>query len=369
MANVHEEELEACRREIDDVDGQIVDLLNRRARLAQRIGEVKRQEKDATFVPGREQQVLNNVLLANGGPLSRDHVRAIYTEILSASRALQRPLRIAYLGPEATFTHRAATTSFGRFADYTPTRRLEDVFQYAEQGHVDYGVVPIENSTEGAVSHTLDLFVDSPLKICSEILLVITHHLLANCRVEQVQRVHSHPQGLAQCRRWLAEHLPHAELIEESSTAHAAQRAASESQAAAIGTEEAAELYGLDVLADNIQDQAHNFTRFLVVGQEMSQPSGYDKTSIIFAVRDRVGALHAALGVFAGRGINLTRIESRPSKRRAWEYIFFADFVGHPLDDRVAGALTDLERECTLVKVLGAWPLEQRNDFRAQATD
>ena len=388
------EALAAIRQEIDAIDRQLIALLNRRAAASVEVARIKRATEGATYVPGREQEVLRNVLQANTGPLDEAHVRAIYAEILSASRALQRPLRIAYLGPERTFTHRAAEAAaqarFGSFVEYAAGRTVDEVFALVERGLADYGVVPVENSTEGSVGQTLDLFIDSPLKICAEIPLRITHHLVgrpagsipggqggrgalaptSDFRLQTsdflgaVRRVYSHPQALAQCRRWLLANLPHAETLESSSTAAAAQRAAEEAGVAAIGTEAAAERYGLAVLARSIQDQAHNTTRFLLVGHAIAEPSGRDKTSLLFSVRDRVGALHDVLGVFARRGINLTRIESRPSRRQPWEYVFFVDFAGHPSDTPAAAALAELEGACTMVKVLGAWPMEERVEDR-----
>jgi len=359
-------DLEAWREQIDALDRQIVALLNRRAELARQIGWSKRNQGEAVFIPEREEAVLRNVLAANCGPLTTAHLRAIYGEVLSASRALQRRLRVAYFGPAATFTHRAARVRFGSFAEYVPARSIDEVFARTETGEADYGVVPVENSTEGAVTHTLDLFVESPLKICSEVSLPIVHHLLSRAaRLEEVQRVYSHWQALGQCRRWLAEHLPGRELVEAPSTAGAARQAAAEAGAAAIGTEEAAALYGLQALARQINDQTDNYTRFLVIGRQMSRPSGRDKTSVLFSVRDRPGALHQVLGVFARRQINLSRIESRPSKRKAWEYIFFVDLDGHPEVEPAASALAELEQECLLVKVLGAWPVEQAGEAAA----
>jgi chorismate mutase/prephenate dehydratase len=361
--------LAQIRREIDAIDRQLIELLNRRAAASVRVAQVKRAGETSTYVPGREQEVLNNVLGANAGPLTEGHVRAIYSEILSASRHLQRPLRIAYLGPEHTYTHRAAEAAarvrFGSFVEYVPARTVDDVFAMTERAQADYGVVPIENSSEGSVGPTLDLFVDSPLKICAEILLRITHHLVGRGRpgeIAHVRRVYSHPQALGQCRQWLAHNLPGAETVESSSTAMAARRAAEEEGVAAIGNETAAARYGLTLLAQSIQDQANNFTRFLLVGTSFGRRSGRDKTSLLFSVRDRVGALHDVLSVFARRGINLTRIESRPSRRQPWEYVFFVDFVGHPEDPEAAAALAEMETACTLVKVLGAWPVEGRVD-------
>jgi chorismate mutase/prephenate dehydratase len=358
--------LATIRREIDAIDRQLIELLNRRAQASVEIARIKRNGDVSTYVPSREQEVLRNVLAANRGPLTEAHVRAIYGEILSASRALQRPLRIAYLGPERTFTHLAAETAarvrFGSFVEYLPARTVADVFRMTERGESDYGVVPVENSTEGSVGQTLDLFVDTPLKICAEILLRVTHHLIGRGPLSAVRRVYSHPQAIAQCRNWLAVNLPNVETVESSSTAAAAQHAATEEGVAAIGTEDAAGQYGLRVLARAIQDQANNTTRFLLIGERIGSPSGRDKTSVLFSVRDRVGALHDVLSYFAKRGINLTRIESRPSRRQPWEYIFFVDFVGHPEDPNAAAALAEMQEACTYVKVLGAWPVEERID-------
>ncbi|HEX2036075.1 MAG TPA: prephenate dehydratase [Chloroflexota bacterium] len=361
-----EEGLAAIRQEIDDIDRQLIALLNRRAAASVEVARIKRNGEVSTYIPSREQEVLQNVLRANPGPLTEAHIRAIYGEILSASRSLQRPLRIAYLGPEGTNTHRAAETAakvrFGSFVDYVAMPTVEEVFAAAERGNADYGVVPVENSSEGSVGQTLDLFVDSPLKICAEILLRITHHLVGRGPLTAVRRVYSHPQALAQCRRWLRANLPQAETLESNSTSAAVALAAAEPHSAAIGSQEAAAQHGLPVLASAIQDQADNYTRFLLIGQSIGRPSGHDKTAILFSVRDRVGALYDVLGVFARRRINLTRIESRPSRRQPWEYVFFVDFTGHPEEANAAAALEEMNQACTMVKVLGAWPTEQRVD-------
>ena len=364
-------DLRAIRDEIDRIDRELIALLNRRAEASVEVARIKREQGGgqataSTYVPGREQEVLNNVLGANAGPLTEAHVRAIYSEILSSSRALQRPLRIAFLGPTGTFTHRAAEAAarirFGSFVDYVPARTVEEVFTLTDRGEADYGVVPVENTTEGSVGQTLDTFIDSPLKISSEILLLISHHLVGPGPLDQVTRVYSHPQALAQCRRWLTTNLPKAETVESSSTSAAAQRAAGEPGSAAIGTEEAAAQNGLTLLARGIQDQAHNTTRFLLLGKQIAARSGNDKTAILFSVRDRAGALFDVLSVFARRQINLTRIESRPSRRQPWEYVFFVDLNGHPDDTEVGAALEEVHAACTMVKVLGAWPVERRVD-------
>jgi chorismate mutase/prephenate dehydratase len=361
---LEQQQLAQIRCEIDSIDRQLIALLNRRAEASVQVARIKRNGDVATYVPSREQEVFNNVLSANAGPLTEEHVRAIWGEILSSSRALQRPLRLAYLGPEGTFTQWAAESAarlrFGSFVEYLPCRTIADVFNVTERGQTDYGVVPVENSTEGSVGQTLDLFIDTSLKICSEILLPITQHLLGRGPLSAIRRVYSKDQAIAQCRGWLATNLPDAELVETSSTTVAAERAAAEEGAASIGSEDSAAKYGLKVLARAIQDQAHNTTRFLLIGEKIGQPSGRDKTSILFSVRDRVGALHDVLAVFARRGINLTRIESRPSRRQPWEYVFFVDFAGHPEEPNAAAALEEMREACTTIKVLGAFPAEQR---------
>lgn len=371
-------DLRTIRAEIDRTDRELIALLNRRAAASVEVARIKRGHGNglpttSTYVPGREQEVINNVLAANAGPLTEAHVRTIYSEILSSSRALQRPLRIAFLGPTGTYTYRAAEAAarvrFGSFVDYVPARTVEEVFTLTDRGEADYGVVPVENSTEGSVGQTLDTFIDSPLKICSEILLLISHDLVGHGPLDGVTRVYSHPQALAQCRRWLTTSLPNAETVESSSTSAAAQRAASEPESAAIGTEEAALKNGLALLARGIQDQAHNTTRFLLLGMQIAARSGNDKTAILFSVRDRAGALFDVLSVFARRHINLTRIESRPSRRQPWEYVFFVDLNGHPDDAAVAAALDDVHAACTMVKVLGAWPVERRVDEQPRPTE
>jgi chorismate mutase/prephenate dehydratase len=353
--------LEELRSEIDELDRQLVDLLNRRMRVSQRVGELKRAGPAAggpldVYVPDRETQLLAELERINPGPLPDAALRAIYREVLSASRALQRPLRVGYLGPPATFTYEAARRHFGHASDFVPCTTIADVFEAAERQSVDYGVVPIENSTGGAVASTLDELLETQLQICGQIELPVSHFLLSSGQLEQVKRVYSHPQALAQCRRWLAAHLPHAAQVETTSTAAAAELAR-EPDTAAISTESAAELYDLPILARRIEDLTTNVTRFLIIGQHMSGPTGRDRTALVFAVQDRVGALQDALRGLAENAINLTRIESRPSRRRLWEYVFFVDLDGHPRDEPVGRALDGLVNSCTFVRVLGAWPI------------
>ena len=350
--------LAPLREQIDRIDTQILTLINRRARLATRIGHTKRKEGASAYVPGREHQVLTRLAMLNRGPLSNDAVQAIYREIISAARALEQKPRITYFGPIATYTHQAALEQFGSQADYLPVPTIPQVFAEVERGNVDYGVVPIENSSEGAVAITLDLFVDSPLKIIAERSLEIRHCLLSRTpQREKITRVMAHPQALAQCRRWLAANLPGVATEEVSSNARAAELAAATPQLAAIAGHLAAEHYKLKIVAANIQDQAANFTRFAVLGRESqpSQPTGHDKTSLLLSVRDEVGVLYRTLKPFADNTINLLRIESRPLKGRPWEYLFFIDVEGHVTDAPIAQALRDIAPLCAWVKVLGSY--------------
>ena len=351
-------DLEFCRRRIDELDIKLLELLNARAEISLQIGAIKAQAGKAIHDPVRENQVRANVAAANRGPLGGAALRAIFREIMSAMSDLQRPRRIAYLGPVATFTHQAAHSRFGGGGEFIPARTIADVFSLAEKGEADYGVVPIENSTDGVVGHTLDLLADSELQICSEISLPISQHLLSRGDLGSILRVYSHPQALAQCRAWLRDNLPNAELMEVSSTARAAEMAASDPTVAAIANELAAEEYGLSFVRRRIEDNPANRTRFLVIGRSMGERSGNDRTSILFSIKHRVGALHDALEAFLSHDVNLTRIESRPSRRKAWEYLFFVDAVGHPEDDNLGAALAELSKACMFVKVLGAWPAE-----------
>lgn len=353
--------LDELRAEMDQIDRELVALLNRRAELSLRVGEFKRTQTSTAgpvevYQPAREAQVFAQISEQNTGPLPNDSLSAIYREILSASRALQRPLKIGYLGPVATFTYEAARRHFGSGSSYVPCQTIADVFFEAEKQTVDYGVVPIENSTGGAVTFTLDQFLDTELKICAAIELPVTHNLLALGSLENVQRVYSHPQAFAQCRRWLAANLPGATLIEADSTSRAAQLLEDES-AAAISTESASEFYHVPIVARGIQDDSKNVTRFLVIGQHQGRRTGQDRTAVVFGVNDRVGALQDSLRHLAENRVNLTRIESRPSRRRLWEYVFFVDLDGHPDDETVANALRGLIQSCSFVRVLGAWPV------------
>lgn len=360
--------LEQLRKQIDTLDEELIRLLNDRVRIALEIGRAKKENGGEIYVPSREKAVLDRIAQLNRGPLPAKSARAIYREIMSASLALESNLKIAYLGPPATFTHQAAHAKFGASVDYHPVGTITDVFQAVERGVADYGVVPVENSIEGAVTHTFDQFTATPLKICAEIYLPVALYLLASVPKNQITRVCSKQEAIGQCRRWLAENLSGIEVDAVNSTALAAEMA-SKSDCAAIASRLAAELYGLNVIADNIQDACGNTTRFLVIGRNGSAPTGNDKTSIYFGIRDQVGALHDALDALKANGINMTKIESRPSRSRAWEYYFFVDFVGHADAPGIQAALSELSGHCAVLQVLGSYPRAEVEEPTPLATD
>lgn len=350
------ESLDDLRQRIDALDDQVLALLNERAGHAIKIAEVKRASNAPIYVPEREKQVFQRLSEKNTGPLNDEAIRAIYREIMSAIRALEHPVSVAFLGPRDTFSHMAAMRVFGALADYHPLPSFADIFTEVERGRIDYGVVPVESSMGGAVSDTLDRFLSSNLKIINEVMMHVSQNLLAKCPLDEVTRVYSKDNALLQCRNWLRSNLPKAELIETSSTAEAARRASAEPGAAAIASRLAAETYGLEVLAAHIEDAAHNFTRFLVLGQQMVRPTGDDKTAVLIAIKDHPGALHDILSPFANANISLTRIESRPSQQKAWEYVFFVDFLGHADDPAVKAVLDEVARQAATLKVLGSFP-------------
>src|SRR6266487_427711 len=330
------------RKAIDRLDAKIIKLLNERTQHVLEIGAIKLRAGEEVYAPHRELAVLQRVCRLNPGPISNQSLRAIYREIMSSALSLQKTMRIAYLGPEGTFTHQAAIRRFGSSLRYFPHRTITDVFSEVSKNRADYGVVPIENSTEGVVTHTLDMFVDSDLKIVAQIVLRVQHCLLGNCRRPQIKKLFAHPQSLGQCRGWVQANLPRVEIIETSSNARSAELAAKENESAAIAGVLAAEKYGLRVLEHDIQDNAANATRFLVLGRQCSPPTGKDRTSVMFSIVDQVGALHRALAPFRRYRINMTKIESRPSKRKVWEYFFFVDCDGHFNDSKVAKAVEQL---------------------------
>ncbi len=344
------------RKKIDRIDERLLSLFNKRGELAAKVGRLKNKRRRAVYDPVREEKILRRIAKKNRGPLPAHSLRAVYRELISACRGLQRSIAVSYLGPSATFTHQAARKQFGESSRYLPEKSIAAIFQEVETGGADFGVVPIENSLEGSVNNTLDMFLETPLKICSEIYLRVSHNLLSNCRIDEIERIYSHPQVFGQCRRYLREHLPHADLVEVASTARAAELAAGEKGSAALGGTLAAAVYKLKILSRNIEDAAGNITRFLVVGKNIPAGSEKDRTSILFSLAHRAGSLYDALAVFQRRGINLTRIESRPFKTRAWEYYFFVDFEGHCRQKRIKAALADLDEICRSLKILGSYP-------------
>ncbi len=349
--------IDKIRKEIDTLDKELLKLLSERGAKAKKIGKIKEGKGKKIYVPSRERQIFNRLSQSNKGPYNERAIRSIFREIISATRALERPISVAFLGPEATFTHQAATGHFGHAADFIPQADISMIFNEVEKGEIDFGVVPIENSTEGVVSYTLDKFVDSDLKICSEIIVSVDLHLISVCsKISDVKTLYSHPQALAQCRNWLARHLPHVSLKNVDSTASAAKVLSKNKNAAAIASDLAANFYGLNILARKIQDSKKNFTRFLVLGKEQAGKTGNDKTSIAFVAKDKPGILFHLLKPLANAKINLTKIESRPLKTKAWEYMFFVDLDGHSSEKRVQKALEGLEKECMRFKVLGSYP-------------
>lgn len=344
------------RKKIDVLDARLTRLLNSRAKITLDIAKIKRKSGRSIYSSDREREVIRRITLANKGPLGISALEAIYREIMSSSLSLEKPLKIAYLGPEATFTHLAALKKFGSQVEYIACDSISDVFLEVERDSAEFGVAPIENSIEGAVSHSLDMFVDSDLKICAQIILEVSHNLLGNYPANKIRGVYSNPQVFGQCRIWLQENLPNAEKIEVSSTTRAAKIASKEKYSACIASLVAAKVYRLKVIASRIEDSPHNATRFLVIGKAIAGETGYDKTSIIFSIKDRVGALHDMLLPFRKYRINLTKIESRPSKKKAWDYYFFLDLEGHQQNTRVKKALLELENKCTFLKVLGSYP-------------
>lgn len=355
-----DEEIRGLRDEIDRLDGQIVELLQRRARTAQQIGVAKADEARPTYVPARERQVIEHVQALGGdGPLTPTHLRGIFRQIIAACRAIEQPLRVAFFGPAATFTHQAALERFGGDTELVPIDSIAGVFEETQHERVDFGVVPVENSTEGPVHPTLDGLVEHDLRVCSEIVLPISMQLMARVPRDAIQTVYSIPIALAQCRGWVARNLPGRTIVDVSSTARAAMMAAEDPTGAAIGPRLAADEYGLSVVDHDIQDLATNYTRFYVIGPSViGEPTGRDKTAVVFSIRDRVGALRDAADVFARRGVNLSSIQSRPSRERAWNYVFFIELSGHERDALLTEALEELRAQCVFVKVLGSWPVE-----------
>jgi chorismate mutase/prephenate dehydratase len=349
--------VERLRSKIDDVNRKLLRLLAERARLAQAIGELKRRNGEAVYQPAREEAVLDSMAEQNLGPLTDEQVRRIFVEIISACRALERELRIAYLGPPHTYSHQAALNRFGSSAALVAEASIPDVFRAVENGRADFGVVPVENSTEGSVGVTLDLLIDTPLKIVGEVMLPVRHALLSlDGDPKKIRKIVSHQQSLAQCRTYLAANFTHCEQETAASNALAARLAAQDPACAAIASKAAASAYGLKVVADGIQDSPNNATRFLIIGSQPGARAAREKTSLLFSVPDRVGALSQALAAFARNSINLSKIESRPLRARPWQYLFFVDVAGHYEDPKLKRTLAELAHKVLFLKVLGSYP-------------
>ncbi|MBN2119428.1 MAG: prephenate dehydratase [Candidatus Omnitrophica bacterium] len=349
-------ELKKLRKRIDLLDKKLVDVITERVKVALKISDFKRNKNIHPYSPEREAEVLRRIRRLNPGIIDDEVFEFLFTQIMSITFSLSTPLKIAYLGPKATFTHLAAIKKFGEKVEFIPSSDITSLFSAVENTEVNFGVVPIENSTEGVVTHTLDMFMDSNLHICSEVVLKITHHLLASTPISKVKKIYSHPHVFPQCRKWLARHMASAILIPVETTAKAAEMVKRKKDSACIASEACSRIYNLKILARNIQDSSGNITRFLVIGKYITRPTGHDKTSILFSVKDRVGALHDMLVPFKKNRINLTKIESRPSKKKPWEYYFFVDFQGHHEDKKVKQALRELEKKCHFVNILGSYP-------------
>ncbi len=349
--------LAELRGAIDQVDGEMLSLLAARGRLAQEVGALKQAAGDSHFYhPDRESEILRRVMDENPGPFSGAQVATIYREIISAGLALEEPLQVAYLGPAGTFSQMAAQKHFGRSALFQPTSGIAEIFRLVDGDQSRFGVVPVENSTEGSVNLTLDLLLDYPLQICGEVQLRIVHNLVANIAMADIRKVYVHYQTRAQCRQWLAAHLPHVELVDVPSNAVAAERAVADIQGAAISTAAAAEAYGLNIIHAGIEDNPENTTRFLVIGKIATRPTSQDKTSLVVAGINRPGSLHALLSPLAAAGISLTRIESRPARSAVWEYVFYLDLLGHRQDSVLAPVLDDLAAQASFYRCLGSYP-------------
>jgi chorismate mutase/prephenate dehydratase len=349
--------LTSLRERIDEIDRKILGLVAMRAGIVEQVGQLKHTTGEVVYVPSRERAIIDRMIAENPGPLAPEHIKNIFTEVISACRGLEHVPRIAFLGPEHTYSHEAARERFGSSVEFAPQSSIGAVFQAIDGGRADFGVVPVENSTEGSINLTLDLLIDTRLVIIGEILLPIRHALLSRSGDPRaIRKIVSHQQSLGQCRGYLQANFPDCELEAVASNAFAAERAAHDAHVAAIASREAGVAYGLTAIAENIQDLATNTTRFLVMGSRAAERTGADKTTVLFAVADKVGALYEAITLFARNSINISKIESRPLRSRPWEYIFFVDLGGHRDDPRLKRALKALERKALFSKVLGSYP-------------
>lgn len=352
------EQLKQLRDQIDAIDDELLQLVSKRAGLAQQIGRIKKS--GIVYRPEREAQILARIQKQNPGPISSTHIKQLFTEIMSLCRALEKSMSVAYLGPNGTFSEDAALKRFGSAITTIACDSIDDVFRNVESDTANYGVVPVENSTEGAVGRTMDLLLQTPLTICGEIQLPVHQFLMAQqTDLSQINKIYSHPQSLAQCHHWLKTnlpHVPHSAFINAASNADAARLAAADKQAAAVASKRAAELFGLSICAENIEDDPRNTTRFLVIGKQIVDVSGKDKTSLILSTNNRSGAIYKLLEPLAQHGVSMSRLESRPSRTGLWQYVFFIDIEGHQQDENVAAALTELREKAAFLKILGSYP-------------
>jgi chorismate mutase/prephenate dehydratase len=348
--------LEDLRKRIDTIDTKLVELLNERAQVVVEVGKLKNSTDTPIYAPDREKQVLERIVKLNHGPLPNKCLQAIWRELMSGSFVLERPLRIAYLGPEGSFSHAAAMLKFGQSVEYESLADIASVFSEVSKGHSDLGVVPIENSIGGGVIETLDTLIESDVMICAEVLMAVHHNLLANCSLHEIEKVYSKPEIFAQCRNWLSATFKEAKTIAVASSSVAAKMASEELHSAAIGSSVAAELYSLKMVCENIEDISNNVTRFLVISKTDARPTGEDKTAAVFSTAHKAGALADVLNVFKECGVNLTNIESRPSRKREREYYFFVDFMGHRTDANVAKVVEMARHHCLQFSILGSFP-------------
>ncbi len=355
--------IDSLRKEIDALDSKIVGLLNERASVVLKIGEIKRENNLQVYDPNREREVYSRITAQNKGPLTNECLMAVYRELMAGSLVLEKAVKVSYLGPEGTFSYFAARQKFGSSVEYVPARGIDDVFRDVAGGRCDYGIVPVENSTEGGIRETLNMFVEYDVKICAEIISPIHHNLMARCASEAIKKIYSKPQVLSQCKNWLANHFPLAELVEVSSSAEAARIVGNASKSgneepsgAVIANAEIAQQYGLNILAKNIEDNPNNITRFFVLARDFGPPSGKDRTAIMCYIKNYAGALIEILGPFKTYNINLTNIESLPTRKKAWEYCFYFDFEGHVASEAVKTALDEVSKKCFDMKILGSFP-------------
>ena len=348
--------LDELRKKIDELDYQLVKLLNERARVVVDIGKLKNKTDKPVYAPDREKDVFARIIKANEGPLPDKCLKAIWRELMSGSFTLERPLRIGYLGPGGSFSHNAAMLKFGQSVEYEPLADITSIFDEVSKGHCDLGLAPVENTMGGGVIETLDALIDSDVKVCAEVLMAIHHNLLGNCSLQEVEKIYSKPEVFVQCRNWLSATFKGTQTVPVASTARAAQLVANEPKAAAIGSSIAAELYGLRIICENIEDIANNVTRFLVISREDAKPTGEDKTAILFSTAHKTGALSEVLDIFKRYDINLTNIESRPSRKRQWEYYFFVDFLGHRTEKHIQEGLEESRKHCLQLSILGSFP-------------